>query len=254
MPDAGAALRGRTFGIPNLALLAAVAAGIWWFFLRKPAGATTTPQAAAAGSQLESGYGLGFAQGQQAAQANQPPPTGPSPPSGPTPPTQRGTYRARSQPWGSWDTAGGVNVFPSPSNDLPPVGLIPYGTQFTASGPPVSGKSVGVPNGPSSSYWIPYGFGYISGIDAQLLSVGNAGTGGPSPRKHAIGSRSANLYHDAHPLIGAPVKYAHYVRVGGPRSAAAHHANVNRVAQQAGVHPARVAMLNPVPTGLIRIA
>ena len=60
------------------------------------------------------------------------------------------------------------------------------------------------------------------------------------------------MWHESHPLVGAPVPYGHFVRaVGG---AANHRREIHRVASQAGVHPARVAMLNPHPTGMIRVA
>ena len=268
MPDVGQALRGRILGIPNAVWLGAVAVGIWYFFLRGKGKAAGTANAAAAGSQLESGYGLGFAQGQQAAQAARPPPGGQN-----VTGRQTVTIRDRqsSGPYAQFDqTSPGVPVWAQPGSGQ--IGFVAYGSTQTLASNPSSGPQSspgglatnnrlgnpqpGPSNGFTTQYWgINYGpiTGWVGANDVSGAGTG-AAAGGPTPRKHAIGSRSANLMHDAHPLIGAPVKYAHYVRVGGPRTAHAHHANVNRVAQQAGVHPARVAMLNPVPTGLIRIA
>lgn len=245
MPGAGEALRGRTFGIPNVALLVAVAAGIWWFFLRGKGQAAGTTNAAAAGSQLQSGYGLGFAQGQQAAQATQPGATATATPTappvalwsfGPVPSNAPHVWRPTQAGQGAFQRATGGEISSavragSPDADTSRT-LGAFGWEWAI-----------VPSGQSPEQYA-----------AALNSSGGAVGGGAPIRKHAIGSRSAWLHHDAHPLIGAPVRYAHYVRVGGPKSAAAHRANINRVAQQAGVHPARVAMLNPVPTGLIRIA
>lgn len=243
------------------------AVAIWWFFLRGRGKATT--QASAAGSQLESGYGLGYAQGLQAAQAGQqPPPAGAS-----TASQQTITIRDRtsSGPYAQFDQASpGVPVYAQPGSGQ--IGFVGYGSTQTlasnaSSGPQSSPGGLatanrlgnpqpGPSNGFTTQYWgINYGpiTGWVGANDVSGAGT-SAGVGGGAPRKFHSGSRSAWLHHDAHPLIGAPVKYAHYVRVGGPNSAAAHHANVHRVAQQAGVHPARVAMLNPVPTGLIRIA
>lgn len=248
MPDVGGVLRGRTFGIPNGVLLVAVAAGIWWFFLRKPKAATTT-QAAAAGSQLESGYGLGFAQGQQAAQAQAPSSaTGAQPSAGASvsPPVWRYGVPDRTKPY-IWRT----------TSTAIPAGVQPGAIFPGSAGDPASAPGAYPGFGAFSWQWAPVPSGqtdvdYINALRALQGAV--AGVGGALARKFHSGSRSTWLHHDAHPLIGAPVKYAHYVRVGGPRTAASHHAAVNRVAAQAGVHPARVAMLNPVPTGLIRIA
>ena len=77
-----------------------------------------------------------------------------------------------------------------------------------------------------------------------------SGVGGPVRR--SIGSRSSNLWSDAHPLIGAPVPIAHWTRaVGGGSN---HMNEVWRVSSQAGVHPARILALNARPAGLIRVA
>lgn len=246
MPDVGSALRGRILGIPNVIWLGGVAFGIYWFFLRGKGKAATTPQAAAAGSQLASGYGLGFAQGQQAAQAQaQAPTTAPGP--------------TAAAPPALWQFGPILPVGTPVVWQATPVGSANF--QRNTGGTWPGGIRPGTPDPDTDSklgqfgwQWAKVPSGFTSESYASALnSPGAVGGGGPI-RKHAIGSRSANLMHDAHPLIGAPVRYAHYVRVGGPRHAAAHHANIQRVAAQAGVHPARVAMLNPVPTGLIRIA
>ena len=262
MPDVGAALRGRTFGIPNGILLVAVAAGIWWFFIRGKGKAASTPQAAAVGSQLNTGYGLGYAQGLQASQANQP-----SAPVAPAGAAADNTVVADSHINPNNTTPGLIPLY-SDTRGISPgggmqflsrgagqpqvIGAVPDGTVLT-----VNGSVATLPWGSGQASFYPVtlaGAQFLVSVSDVRAGQGGGVGGGPSTRKHAIGSRSAWLHHDAHPLIGAPVKYAHYVRVGGPRTAASHHAAINRVAAQAGVHPTRVAMLNPVPTGLIRIA
>ena len=266
MPGAGDALRGRTFGIPNVALLAAVAFGIYWFFIRGRTGAKA-PSGTSPTGQATTDYSLGYAQGIQASM-----PGGVT--QGPSAPQILSIRQSHADdpnaPTAQWDkTFRGVPIRPRPG-PVGFIGLVPFGSTIQATGQPVQGDnnlgSPASPSGPTASSatpqqgvstWWPVGYagaiGYLSAYDVSGQGQPGVGVGGPS-RKHAIGSRSANLYHDAHPLIGASVRYAHYVRVGGPRTAAAHHANIHSVAQQAGVHPARVAMLNPVPTGLIRIA
>jgi len=215
------------------------AVGVWYFLLRgKTTSATSasTPNAAASGSQLASGYGLGFAQGQQAAQASQAP-ASVTPAGLPTlnwhfgPPTsQNWVWRLTPSGQAAWQrqTGSPANFALQPSNSPPPPWLPQYSYQIAE---------------------IPPGATLQQYLDAAI----QGGVGGPgTSRKHASGSRSAALWHDAHPLIGAKVLYPHYVSaVGGPAN---HGREVARVARQAGVHPARVLMLNPTPTGRIRIA
>jgi hypothetical protein len=271
MPDVGAALRGRTFGIPNGVLLAAVAVGIWFVFLRRPAagpgasassrpqsslisrlfGTSTSTQAGQAGSALESGYGLGYAQGQQSSQANVQPP---APPAAPTPPAPPAAPVAKAN--------GTVWLHSQPSATSPVAGILAQGQTVPTTGSPVQGENfcaTYLPGNPCSNAWVPVTYAGAPAFAFSLdvtVQAASAPIGGPgTSRKHAIGSRSAApQWHDSHPLIGAPVQYAHYVRVGGAKTHAAHSRNVARVASQAGVHPARIAMLNPNPTNLIRIA
>jgi hypothetical protein len=81
-----------------------------------------------------------------------------------------------------------------------------------------------------------------------IQGQGGAGVGGPA----SIGSRSATLWSAHHPTLSAPHRYPHFVRsIGGAPN---HTREIARVAEQAGVHPARLLMLNPEPTGYIRVA
>lgn len=236
--------------LPGWAWGGLIAGALWWFFIRgKGSTGTGTPNAAASGSQLASGYGLGFAQGQQAAQAN----------------TTTSSSSAAGQPNASVAGIRAGNVGNetghdyyggSPPGTLQKLGQLPFETPVQITGAPT------VANVPWQNTTVPVPVYPLKGPAGQPIymqtvdvvpGAGGLGVGGPgTARKHAIGSRSAWLHHDAHPLIGAPVRYAHYVRaVGGPAN---HRREVARVAHQAGVHPARVAMLNPEYTGHIRIA
>lgn len=223
--------------LPGWAWGGIAAVGVWWFFLRGKTGASTTTNAAAAGSQLSSGYGLGYAQG---VQANPPPPPA-TKPGGPS------TFTPNLGQVGVW-------LFGSPSftGQSGVKGVAAPGTSLPSAGPAVTGASYTDPfgNGPSN-LWQPvtYNGQTLYAFAPQLAAVGAApGIGGGRP----AGSRSANLMHHAHPLVGARVPYQFHVRaVGG---LANHTREVHRVALQAGVHPARIMMLNPVPTGFIRVA
>ena len=211
------------------------AVGVWFFFLRGKAG--TGQQAQQGLTQgTDSAYGLGFAQGQQAATASAQP--------------------ASATATGSTITVGnsngaGVPVWSYNVAQQGVIGRVPDNTTL-----PLVSAAPGFHMG-EPGYLVKFGggTGWVSGSNVistqQGQGQGQPGQGGPA-RKHGIGSRSSNMWHDSHPLIGAPVKYPHYVRaVGGPR---AHAHEIHRVARQAGVHPARIAMLNPVPTGMIRVA
>jgi len=150
------------------------------------------------------------------------------------------------------DTPGapgsGAPVYGSKDSATPMLGEAGWGSHVTAMGPPQQGRSV--PG--RGNLWIPLTNG--GWIFAGDVIGGVGGVGGPrTARKHAMGSRAAApIWSDAHPLVGGPVRYPHYVQaVGGPAN---HGREVARVARQAGVHPARVAMLNPTWTGRIRIA
>jgi len=220
--------------------LAAVAA--WYFLLRGRTSSSSTPNAATSGSQLSSGYGLGYAQGLQAAQAT------PSPGAGQAPGLAAPIWSFGAPPSGSqtvWRaTDTGKQNF-----------------QRTRGGQWPGGVNIGIPDPSTGAALGEFGWQWAqvpAGSDpgsyaAQLTQGGMGGPGRPgTARKHAIGSRSAALWHDAHPLVGAKVLYPHYVNaVGGPGN---HRNEVHRVARQAGVHPARIMMLNPEHTGRIRIA
>ena len=218
--------------LPGWAWGGLVAVGVWWFFIRgKGTASTTGTGTASATPGPDATYGLGFAQGQQAATASAQPAT--AQPAGPkltlgNPPDQRGI-----PVWSLDKSNQGVVGYVQP-------GQIPY-----------VAPTVGF-NG-EQGYSVPWGSGtgWVSG--QYVTGIGGAGGIGGPARKHSIGARSrAPEWHDAHPLIGQNVRYAHYVRaVGGPGN---HAREVGRVARQAGVHPARVAMLNPEYTGRIRVA
>lgn len=250
-------LRGRTAGIPNLALAAGLAVALWFFFLRGRSPSPSTSQAGAASTANPStaGYSLGYAQGLQAAgvqQASQGSIPSATSSNGCPPDTAfnladwrlyGGTWEyAPGGRYGTWvkncvayshiDSEGSVQqilsqggkvyFFPTPGNPVPGnLGSVWQGT-------PLTGGIPGVPAG-----------------------VGGASGGAPKRKQH-IGSRSAHEWQDAHPLVGERVLYPHYVRaVGGPRN---HAREVRRVATQAGVHAARIQMLNPEHTGRIRVA
>lgn len=220
------------------------AVGLWWFVLRNRGSSSTstsTQNAAASGSALDSGYSLGYAQGVQA-----------NPPLSGT--TTTTTAAANFVP-----NLGGVGVWlfrsPAFTGQSNVAAVLPPGTKVPTGGSAVSGATYTDPFGNSGSTWQPVNYNgqTLYAFAPQLAPVGTAVGGPGTSRKHAIGSRAAAGHlSDAHPLVGAPVRYAHYVRaVGGPRN---HRHEVARVAQQAGVHPARIAMLNPEYTGRIRVA
>jgi hypothetical protein len=74
-----------------------------------------------------------------------------------------------------------------------------------------------------------------------------AGVGGP----RSIGSRRAQAMSAHHPDLKRSPRIPHVVQaIGGP---ATHKANVHRIAAAAGVHPARLLILNPYHTGLVHI-
>jgi hypothetical protein len=92
--------------------------------------------------------------------------------------------------------------------------------------------------------------GHPGAAPPDLGASSAAGLGGG--RAHARGGRSADLMAGHHPLMRAVPLRAHWVKaVGGPSN---HHAEVARVARQAGLHPARLLALNPRATGFIRVA
>ena len=225
--------------LPGWAWGGLVAVAAWWFFLRGRSATSSSSSGAGTAPNSNSVYGLGYAQGLQAAGANAPPPTA-------TPaPGRRGVVKSTDPNY-----TGGAGIFSSPSTTGGTIAIVPQGTQLSVTGPPVTGQPWG-----GVDFWWPVDEGGRPGfISGSLFQVDQAGVGGAggTARKHAVGSRSAWLHHDAHPLIGANVRYAHYVRaVGGPAN---HRREVHRVAQQSGVHPARIAMLNPEYTGRIRVA
>lgn len=220
--------------------LAAVA--VWFLFLRgktstsAPSGTSTATGTSPTG-QATTDYSLGYAQGVQASGTGAQTSAAPS-----------------SAPASVTLTGGQTGVFATPAFDTGQlITWLPAGTQLPSAGSPVAGGNFGSGT-QQSHFWQPVTYGgQRAYVWAPFASPGVApgGVGGPS-RKHAIGSRSAWLWTDAHPLIGAPVPYSHYVRaVGGPGN---HLNEVRRVAAQSNVHPARVLALNARPASLIRIA
>jgi hypothetical protein len=241
--------------LPGWAWGGLVAVAAWYFFLRSKPG-TTTGSTSAAGASATPGpdatYGLGFAQGQQAAGASAMPapvPTSPAAPALFMTATKGGGY--------IYSTPGGAN-----NGSL--LGFF-AGQPLKILGPAVPGPNYGSSTSPglvgvTSNQYLPVQYGSQTGyVWAPEVVVGTGpdngtGIGGVgTSRKFAIGSRrSAPVWSDAHPLVGGPVRYPHYIQaVGGPGN---HRREVARVARQAGVHPARVAMLNPTYTGRIRVA
>lgn len=231
MADATSVLTRKIGPLPAWAWVGGLGA-VAWFVLRgrTPATGATTPNAAAAGTDLQSGYGLGYAQGLQAA------------PPGAAPTAPPSTKRSATI---TGDAAG---VFVSPTSKSPVIAVLPKGTPATVIGPSVSGETWG-----GVSYWVPVDYGGQQGyVAGALIRVEQAVGGAIGGAAKSVGSRASWLWHDAHPGIGQSVRMPHYVRaVGGPGN---HGREVSRVARRSGVHPARVAMLNPVPTGWIRVA
>ena len=212
------------------------ALGIGAFFLlprlTKTGTSTGAQNASAAGSQLSSGYGLGYAQGLQAAG---PPTTPTATPKSRVVLTARPGYANNAVAVWSAPTIASSQLGQYPSGTTLDAGQVVQGGEWSGSS---SWRQVTTPSGQTGYVWDP---------DAVALGTGG-GRGGPV----SIGSRSANLMHYAHPDIGARVPYTYHLRaVGGAPN---HSREVYRVAQQAGVHPARIAMLNPEPTGFIRVA
>jgi len=231
----------RKYGpLPGYAWAGAAAIGAWFLLRGRQGTASTAKTGATATPGPDATYGLGFAQGLQSA--------GPGPPASTTSDTSR-KYKARSKPWGFEppDTAN-IPIYAQPNQQGGVLGYVPFGTQFTAGGDPVQGQRIDV-GVAQSDYWIPYKGGYVSGVDAIIDAAqgGPARVGGPA----AIGSRSSTLMAPHHPLVTEHHRYPHFVAaVGGAPN---HTREVIRVAKQAGVHPARLMMLNPQPTGWIRV-
>jgi hypothetical protein len=231
--------------LPAYAWGGLAAGAIWWFLIRGKTGAssTGTTNAAASGSALNSGYGLGYAQGVQA----NPPPSAPS--------TTSKNRVVLIAPAGEPGPNHKVAVWSAPSTSSGQVGVYPAGTTLDANGPAVQGTSFGpYYDLPQSDQWVPvttpdgrqgYVWGPATAIAAAVAAIGGAA--------RSIGSRSATLMSAHHPLITAPHPLPHFVRkVGG---AANHSGEVARVSKQAGVHPARMMMLNPDPnTSYLRVA
>jgi hypothetical protein len=210
----------RKYGpLPGWAWAGAAALGAWFLIPKltgSKSGTTGTANAAASGSQLSSGYGLGYAQGLQAAQVAQP---------------------AQSS----------VTTSPTQSQ-----ATVPSFQQWLLTG--VTGQRQDLAQAIAGGRWNDL-TGQYAKETAQLESSGAVpGTGGPISvgGPGAKGSRSAFLMAGHHPLIKMPPRHEYFVRaVGGPGN---HTREVARVAQQAGVHPARLMMLNPNPGGYIRVA
>ncbi|HXM54538.1 MAG TPA: hypothetical protein VOB72_04050 [Candidatus Dormibacteraeota bacterium] len=228
--------------LPGWAWGGLVAVGLWWFFVRGKSGAATASAGSSTAPNANSVYGLGYAQGIQAASA--------APVSNQAPATSSLAQLLGAPPPG--ESAQGAVAWDNPMSGRYQVAVIPWGSSVQTTGQAQQGhaNAQGVPQ-----LWRQVTVGGQTGwLPANYFqTLPGGGVGGPgTARKHAAGSRSAHLMHDAHPLVGANVRYAHYVRaVGGPGN---HRREIARVAHQAGVHPARVAMLNPVYTGRIRVA
>lgn len=242
--DIAGALTRKIGPLPGWAWGGLAAVGVWFFFLRGKPSAAATPNAAAAGSQLASGYGLGYAQGLQSAG----PPSGAASTTTPAASPGRRGHTVPAPPGFPSAGYGAIPIYDSPQMQNI-VGWAPFDQDLTVTGPAVNGRKL--PSGQSAWYPIDWGGtpGFVSGDSfASFAQSAVGGIGGGRP----AGSRSAHLMHHAHPLVGARVPYQFHVRaVGGPMN----HANeVHRVALQSGVHPARIMALNPTPTGFIRVA
>lgn len=222
--------------LPGWAWAGVAAAGAWLLLPRlRGAAGTTSSTTSASGPSSDSVYGLGYAQGLQAAGPAAPAPTAATP-------GRRGVVKATDPGY-----TGAAGIFASPTTQSGTIAIVPQGTSLNVSGPPITGQPWG-----GVDYWWPVNYGgqtgYVSGSLFQLQDSGPVGVGGPAP----LGSRSADLMSPWHPLVTAHHSYPHFVRaVGGAPN---HSREVVRVARQAGVHPARLMMLNPNPNGWVRVA
>lgn len=222
-----AALSKSYAGIPGVAWAGIIALGAWLILPHLRGNSAAKPQTGvAATGQATTDYSLGYAQGLQAAGAG-----------------------ANNKP--------GTTRKPQPLDVI----YVPDGSAATIRAACAAHGGRTYSNALHgcivSAEWATQDF--TSGIIPVIIGpdpnatggAGQTGVGGPM-RSKSIGSRSAVLMSPEHPAIKTRVRYAHLVRaVGGP---AQHAQEVARVAAQTGVHPARLRMLNPHHTGLIRVA
>jgi hypothetical protein len=259
---AGELLTRKIGPAPAWVWAAGAAVAVWWVLRSRGTGATprTNVAGASPAGQATTDYSLGYAQGLQSA--------APAPAAGNQTSCVESDTQWRAQDWVTFPSTGAPGAAASywyKPNGIP-APFVKNCVKYSWVPDPATATIVTAGGGqlyyfpsPGSPVLAPGNGTQLIGAmySAQTLVQQQPGAlpgqaGGPSPRKHAIGSRSAHEWHDTHPMVGARVLYPHYVRaIGGP---ARHLHEVHRVARQAGVHPARVLMLNPEPNGRIRIA
>jgi hypothetical protein len=226
----------RSYGpLPGWAWAGVVGAGIWLLLPRLRGSSSATPGRATATPGPDATYGLGYAQGLQSAGANAPAPSRSGAAGTTATNSEQVPIYLRSQPGPQ-----GVAALLAPGASVP------------AAGAPVTGGSYTTPSGLTSNQWQPVTYSgttlYAPAIQVRVADAIMAGLGGAA----ALGSRSAEMMSPWHPLVTTGHRYPHFVRaVGGAPN---HTREVHRVAEQAGVHPARVMMMNPHPTGWLRVA
>jgi len=228
----------RSYGpLPGWAWAGVVGAGIWLLLPRLRGASGTSTSGATATPGPDATYGLGYAQGLQAAGPSS---SGATPIGTPTTPTWQFGPGWQNLGSGRWIW----RVTPTFRQQYPQFGA----QSFPGSSSP---PEIAFPNAPQYGWqWAAVPEGETDVAYAQQLNANpaSAGVGGPG----AMGSRSASLMSPWHPLVSAHHRYPHFVRaVGGAPN---HTSEVARVAQQAGVHPARLMMLNPNPNGWVRVA
>lgn len=233
--------------LPGWAWAGVAAAGAWLLLPRlRGAAGTTSSTTSASGPSSDSVYGLGYAQGLQAAG-----PAASANPVGAIASAVQSMVTLKGRPGYRTDASGRaiIGIWRIPGTSGGEVTELTEGTSLQSAGQPVEGELYS-----NSKFWQPVrlsdgSVGYVWAPDTIVATQSTTGgVGGPG----AMGSRSADLMSPWHPLVTAHHSYPHFVRaVGGAPN---HSREVVRVAQQAGVHPARLMMLNPDPTGWVRVA
>jgi hypothetical protein len=211
--------------------------GLFGFFAPgQPSGTTDTTGAA-----LVSGYQQGFSQGA----SYYTPPAGSGTTGTASSAGQRVTLRAQSGSEPPW--AHGIPAFStaqtaaqgSVSNAINQPQL-PFGSQWELAGPP-QGQTVPITGPGGQTLWV-----YTQDI------TGYGGVGGA--RASSIGSRASDPHAYFHPSMKSQPRYTHFVQGVGGAGGVAHSAAVHQTAHQAGLHPARLAILNARPHKFIRVA
>lgn len=199
-------------------------------------------------------YSLGYSQGMSAASApassaTSPPATSPG---GTSQPTTQQVVAGSNNPYLQY-TGGQVPLYASIGGVMQQIAGVPSGTTLTVSTTPTTSKyGSGTQVYGSATFFAvqtPVPGTYISAGDITYSQPTGVGGG---RRSNSIGSRSRSPHMSVHPDIKRQPQYQHFIQNAG--GAANHHASVRRAAKAAGVHPARIHMLNPQPGHPIRIA